>query len=126
MVTPLPWGYPPASYSKRQGGAAGPAPCFFPPRGHAISHLPPRTFTSYSEVFAAPRGNRKCQAIRRLDRDYPRRLRYTDAPGRRKSGSPNQTWGRASFGEEVREQATEQQRRILEPPYVYKRQRLEL
>lgn len=49
---------------------------------------------------------------------HRRALLYKYSPG-------HQTWGRGNFGEEVRDQVTEQQRRILEPPYVYKRQRLE-
>jgi ectoine hydroxylase-related dioxygenase (phytanoyl-CoA dioxygenase family) len=49
---------------------------------------------------------------------HRRALLYKYSPG-------HQAWGRASFADEAREQATDQQRQLLEPPYVYKRQRLE-
>jgi hypothetical protein len=48
---------------------------------------------------------------------HRRSLLYKYSPG-------HQTWGRGSYGEDVRDQATEKQRLLLEPPYVYKRQRL--
>jgi ectoine hydroxylase-related dioxygenase (phytanoyl-CoA dioxygenase family) len=49
---------------------------------------------------------------------HRRALLYKYSPG-------HQTWGRGNVGEEVRDLATEQQRLLLEPPYVYKRPRLE-
>jgi Phytanoyl-CoA dioxygenase (PhyH) len=47
---------------------------------------------------------------------HRRALLFKYSPG-------HQTWGRGNFGEDVRDQATDQQRQLLEPPYVYKRRR---
>jgi Phytanoyl-CoA dioxygenase (PhyH) len=49
---------------------------------------------------------------------HRRALLYKYSPG-------HQTWGRGNFGEDVRDLGTDQQRQLLEPPYVYKRRRLE-